>query len=168
MATAGKITTTLVISFADPSASADYHLSAEIDSRPTGFNKGVTSFIFGDSPAFLVYYSSGVSITLESSTGNVSPCGTAQVEVVEFLQFANTREASLGKPPSGGVTFESMGGGGSPTVIGTKVFLSTPDVAVIKATYYSTAHGYRLSGVSQPGGITELPVLVYIEGTTPT
>ena len=164
---AGKITTTLVISFADPSASGQYHLSAEVDGRPTGFNKGVTSFIFGDSPAFLVYYSPGVSITLESSTGSVSGCGTATIEVVEFIQFANTREASLAKPPSGGVSFTSMGGGGSPTVSGMGVYLSTPDVAVFRATYNTIGHGYRLSGVSQPNGVPELPVLIYIEGTTP-
>ena len=167
MAIAGKITTTLVISFADPS-SGEYHLSAEVDGRPTGYNKGVTSFIFGDSPVFLVYYSPGVSITLESSTGSVSGVGTTSVDVVEFIQFANVREASLSKPPSGGVSFTSMGGGGSPTVSGMKVYLSQPEVAVFRAVYTTTGHAYRLSGVSQPNGITELPVLIYIEGTTPT
>lgn len=170
MATPGKITTTLVIQFTDPAAAgAGYQLSAEIDSRPDGLNKGVTSFIFGDSPGFLVYYSSGVSISnMQSSAGGISSAGTSQVEVVEFVTFANTREASLSKPPSGGVSFVSMGGSaGAPSVSGSTCTLSSPAVAVFQATYFTTGHGHRLTGVSKPAGVSELPVVIYIEGTTP-
>ena len=51
-------TATIRVSFGDGSSSVPgAHLSAEVDSRPTGLNGGKTSFQPGDSCWFLVFIS---------------------------------------------------------------------------------------------------------------
>jgi hypothetical protein len=167
----GQITTTLVISFADPAQAAakDYHLSAEIDSRTDGFNKGVTSFLIGDSPVYLLYKSPQVSISQMTTAGSVSLMSSGvMIKMVETITFAKTREASISKPASGSVTWLKVGGdSGNFTVSGTKVTTTVPILSVYQATYYASADAYKLSGVSAVPGVPNVSVIVFIEGTTP-
>lgn len=155
-----SITTSLVVSFGDPDDALEGHLSAEIDARPEGFNKGVTSFIPGDSPAYLVYKTPNVVITQIATAGSISSIGSVQVEVSEIVTFAKTREGSLSKPPLGGVSWTPYGGSGyTPSVSGTKLTVPEPIIAVYKAVFTTLALAYRIVGVGVPS------VLIFIEGT---
>jgi membrane-associated protease RseP (regulator of RpoE activity) len=159
MAGNGTITTSLVINFTDPNDQGGGVLQAEIDSRPDGWNGGNTSFIIGDSPAFLVYKTSNVSTTMIQTDGSISAIGSAVITISEYITFAKSNTSNLAKPPNGSVSFSLIGGTGGPlTVIGTTVSTPSPIFAVYKAVYTTTALGYRLVGASDP------VVLIVIEG----
>lgn len=157
------ITTSLVIQFTDPTAGASgAHLSAEIDSRPEGYNKGVTQFLMGDSPVFLVFKTPDVATEFSQTAGNVSPFATAQITMKDYISFAKSKEASLSKPPNGDVSFTQIGSGigAALRVVGTRVIAGDVITAVYKAEYTTTGYAYRLTGA----GNIEM-VLILIEGT---
>jgi hypothetical protein len=165
----GQVTTSLVVSFTDPNQSKNYHLSAEIDGRPTGLNKGITSFVIGDSPVYLVYKSSAVTISQRTTAGGISGAGGGIViPIVETVTFVKSNTANLSKPPSGSVSWRHIGGETATlTVSETNVKASKPILAVYQATYNAVATAYRLSGVSAIVGVPNVTVIVFIEGTTP-
>ena len=165
----GTITTTLVITFTDPAAAAaqNLFLSAEVDGRPDGLNKGITSFLLGDSPAFLVFKSAGLTTTMEATSGSIGGAGGGiQVKQVENITFIKTNTANLSKPAMGNsVTWIHVGGdSGALTVNGALVTTPNPILAVYQATYYASADGYRLSGVGAVAGVVEVSSVIFIEG----
>ena len=171
----GSITTTLVISFADPAAAAEENmfLSAEIDGRPDGLNKGITSFLIGDAPYFLVFRSAGLLLKpIQCTMGSANSAGSGiLVKQVENITFTKTKEANLSKPPMGVVTWIKVGSGdgpSTPTLVAGTTLCTTPNpcLAVYQATYYAAAEAYRLSGVSGVTGVAEVAVVVFIEGYT--
>lgn len=166
--TPGQITTTIVVSFGTGglSGEASAHLSAEIDSRPDGYNKGITNFIFGDSPVYLVYKTSNVNYTQRSSQGSIGGVGAATIDMDEIITFAESREGSLSKPAAGGVAFTNLGGDAATfQVAGTNVIADRPIFGVYRAVYQASATAYSLSGVSQYGTLPNMSVLILIKGT---
>ena len=164
------ITTTLVISFTDPAqaAAANAFLSAEVDSRVDGLNLGVTNFLIGDSPGFLVYKSPNVTLKQpECTSGSANSAGSFNVEQTEIITFAKTNVATLSKPAVGNSVAWTLIGGQSATltVNGNIVTASAPILAVYQAKYQAAAIGYRLAGVTAVGGIPETAVIVWLEGT---
>lgn len=162
------VSASLVVRFgASASAMGRGRLSAEIDSRPDGLNNGKTSFSPGDSVGFLVYAGAGVTLTrVVPSVGAVGSVGPQSVPITEFVQFANSKEANLRAPVSGGISAQWVGlDGGAVSVANGVVTLPQESVGVLYASYTATALGYMLSNVpSQVVGLTEFEVLVYIEG----
>lgn len=164
---AGTVTTSLVVQFGD-TGDEQYHLTAEIDSRPTGFNGGNTTFIGGDSPVFLVYKSPELSLSFITSRGGIQSAGTGVETVEEWLIFANEKTKSLSKPPkpNSNVTLEFYGGVPNAQAVGQEVTLSTPGVAVYKATYETNFYAYRMTNIPVTiNNDTSFQVIVVITGT---
>lgn len=162
---AGVVTTSIVIQFGDED-SEQYHLTAEVDSRLDGFNKGNTKFIPGDSPAILVYRSPELSLQLIASTGSLGSLGTGTIDVEEYLIFANEATAQLSKPPQGSVTLKRLSGPTGARVVGKEVVLSQAGVGVYKANYKAKYDAYRLKNVPTTlNGETSFPVVIVIIGT---
>lgn len=145
-----SISTSVVVNFGDV-GSSQYQASLEVDSRPDGYNNGVTSFNGGDTVGLLLYKSSNVvELSSISSAGSlVKQSGTEAVEVVdEYLVFTDTSEANLSKPVYSGFSYEWLGtslGSLATTANGTKVKTSTKGVAVAKVSYTTNATQYILS-----------------------
>lgn len=162
----GVITTSITIDF-DAGDGDEGILKAEIDDRPTGYNSGVTNFVPGDSPVFLVFKTSNVTIDrMESSLGTISSVGSGTKEIEEFITFADTREASPGYPVSGGFSYEWFGGSGSPTVSESKITIPAKTVGVMKIKYDAKFSAYRLSSPTSYNGVTTFPIVVFIAGST--
>lgn len=161
---AGIVTTSLVVQFG--AGSDSYHLSAEIDSRTDGFNGGSTSFIGGDSPAFLVYKDTELSLAFIASTGGVQQIGSGTIQQEEWLVFANEKTKSLAKPPTGTVTLTRYGGTSGATVVGSNVTLPSQGVAVYKAVYNANYTAYKLTNIPTTiNGESTFQVIVVITGT---
>lgn len=106
------VVATLNVSFDSEAASVSGNLKLEIDDRPTGGNKGNTSFKPGDDVYYLQFKDSNVSITAHVATaggtamdGSVSGLKT----IDEPITFSNSDTSSLGYPPDGAVTMEWLG-----------------------------------------------------------
>lgn len=170
---ANGITTSLVIRFqtTDGQDASNAILTAELDNRETGLNDGKSVFLYGDSPAYLIYRTSNVSYTQDTTAGSVQYVETGQIEVIETIQFVAETESRLSKPPLGPVTFTLVAGKGidvsALTVSGTKVTSLTEGLAVVKAQYYTQYEAYRLIGVTDPNipDLEDYEVIVYILGT---
>jgi hypothetical protein len=167
------ITTSLVIRFqtTDGAAAENAILSAELDSREEGLNAGKNRFIYGDSPAYLIYRTDNVTYTQQSTAGSVQYVETGSIEVIETISFVADTESNLSKPPLGGVTFTLVAGNGIDvsqlTVVGTKVTSPTEGLAVVKAQYNTRYEAYRLTNVSDPmvEDLEDYEVIIYILGT---
>lgn len=162
----GQITTSIVVQFTTTGASGI--LTAEIDSRETGFNNGKTSFQPGDAPAFLIFKSSDVTIlTVEPSAGTIADLGTGTELIEETLTFANVTEANLSKPITGGLTYKWLGNNlGVPAIVGDNlVRVPTVGVGVLQVSYQAPFEARRLSSLPTVlNGETEYSVLVVITG----
>lgn len=162
------VSASLVVRFTD-GTSAEGRITAEIDNRPNGLNAGKTSFGPGDSVGFLVYPGPNVKISRVLSTlGAIKSEGNQSVDIEEFIQFPNTKEASMRAPANGGVSGQWLGtDGGAYTIADGLITLPTEAVAMLHLLYNAEAQGYRLTNVPQPStfGLTDLEVLIYIEGT---
>jgi len=163
---AGAVTTSLVVQFGSLTDSSSYYLSAEIDSRPTGKNKGVTSFLPGDSPYYIVYKSAALSLAITQSTGSSSAKGYEDIDQEEYIIFANENKKSLGKTPQGTVTLKYLAGVAGATVKGTDVVLPSSGVGVYIATYKARGYLYQMTGIPTTlEGETSFPVVAVIVGT---
>jgi len=154
---------------ASGTTSASEHLSADVDSRPTGLNAGKTSFAPGDDVYILVYKSDNVVITgTVSSAGSIAASGSASVEITQELTFEDSNAASLDVPAAGGITSVQWFGRslGSVAVGGDKLTCtaSSSGVAVASVTYTATAHVYKLSTPPSINGLTDYSILVLIQG----
>lgn len=167
------VTATLVVNFSSQTGS-ESQLIAEIDGYPSnegGLNNGKTSFSGGDSPGYLVYYTSDVTILEHlTSLGFIQSLGTRLVNVSEFLEFPKTKEASLSKPAVSMPTITWYGNslpGGVLGPLGTNVLFTSEGVAVCKAEYTSLAHQFRLTNIPATlNGDSEFEALIYIAGAT--
>ena len=97
----------IVVSFGNQSAAAtaaNAHLSAQIDSRPTGLNGGNTSFNPGDTCWILIFMSDNVALdgdpVLSAGTLGGGQLVTG-ISITEQLTFANVNTASLSVPSTG-------------------------------------------------------------------
>jgi hypothetical protein len=168
------VRTTLVVRFdaGEQSGVGGSMLKAEIDDRESGLNAGKTQFRPGDSPYYLVYRTSDVTITQHrSSAGVIATAGPGVREVTEYLEFADEQEASLSYPVSGSIAYTWLGNNlGRLQLVGqTGVKAATKGVGRAKVTYQSAYQAYRLSNVPQElGGETSFDVLILIAGTTPS
>ena len=163
---AGVVTTSLVVQFGLGTDEDNNFLSAEIDSRPEGYNGGNTSFLAGDSPVFLVYRSEGLTLSFVSSKGSIAYVGTGQIEVDEYITLANEKTGSLPKPPLGPVTMTHFGGTVGATIVGLEVVLPAVGTAVYRVQYSASFLAYRMSGIPAIfNGETTFPVVVVVTGT---
>lgn len=167
------ITTNLVIRFqtTDSSAAENAVLSAELDTRDDGLNEGRSQFLYGDTPAYLIYRTDNVTYTQESTAGSVQYIETGSIEVIETISFVGETEARLSKPPLGGVAFTLVAGRdvdvSTLTVVGTRVTNPVEALAVVKAQYMTRYEAYRLIGVTDPmvPDLEDYEVIIYILGT---
>lgn len=167
-----EVTVSLVASFDNSNGG---QLSAEFDARPTGFNKGVTSFKPGDSPAFLVYKSSDVEIeTIKTSIDQLPPTdahiqslGAGVIEIKEDIQFSNTAQGNLQKPFYNNWSYKWLGNNlGVPVPLENSVTVDSAGVGILRVTYNALFLAYRLTGVPNPlSGETSYSVLIVITGT---
>jgi len=157
------ITTSIVINF---KAEAGSILKAELDDRATsdgGFNGGDTNFAPGDNPTFLLYKTNDVTVTLRvTSDGVLQTLATPTIRKVEQLQFVNAKTAELAYPPIGGfAVLRASPGMPTGVLVGTNYTLPTHSVGIVEVEYLTQAEAIRVQGAAG-----DLPVVVYIEGTT--
>lgn len=163
--------TTIKVQFTNPvaAAAANAHLSAEVDSRPTGLNAGKRTFIPGSTVYLLVYKSANVSLNAaESSAGSVSYGGTISVQHTDELQFSGDATASLSVPADGAiVSYKWIGRDlGAPVVgvDGKTVTVPTSGVGVLLITYNATAIIGSLASPMSVSGEVDFSILVLIKG----
>ena len=150
-------------------------LTAEVDARPDGFNGGKTSFTQGDSPVFLVFKTSDVTIdSIKPSAGAIQPLGAGNFLVEQDLQFVDNSGVVLSKPISGSFLTQKWLGVdlGTLSLVGqTSVVTSNPPgdtPGVNRVTFNSQFQAYRIANINVPlNGETEFPVVVLIKGTAP-
>jgi hypothetical protein len=161
------VTTSLVVQFSQSSADSSGQLSAELDGRENGLNSGKTSFLPGDPAFFLVFKSDDVVIdSVESSAGQVSLIGPGFFEVQdEWVQFADTNEASVGKPITDNLTYQWYGASlGTVEVKGGKLVCQTKGVGMLKVSYRSAYIAYRLGSPATINGDADFQILVLVKG----
>lgn len=146
------VTATLQVQF--QGANKNGLLTAEVDSRPDGYNGGRTTFTFGDEPVFLVRKSPNVTITaIKTSVGTVTKVADGVTQEEDFLTYYNSKSATTAKPISGnleGVWYgQNLGrikkGGDNEVVINESAPVT--EAGVLGVTYDSNFTAYRLTGV---------------------
>jgi len=161
------VTTTVQITFGSGDNSRA-HLSAEVDKRPEGLNKGKSSFTGGEPVYVLVYKSTSVTITgKEVSAGTLHTAERQLVEVEDTLTFADKREASLSKPVSGSLDVTWFGqslGGLTVGSDGVSVTAARSGVAVARVRYKAWASAYRISTPLQINGEKNYSLLFFVAG----
>jgi len=164
------VTTTVQITFGGADG-ARPHLSAEVDSRPEGLNKGKTSFTAGDPVHVLVYKSPSVTITgAQVSAGSLHTAERQMVQVEDVVTFADKREASLSRPAAGPLQVTWFGrslGGLSVGEDGVSVMASSAGVAVARVRYTAWAQAYRVSTPTAVNGEKNYSLLFFVAGVAP-
>ena len=162
---------TITVQFTNPAAAAaaNAHLSAEIDSRPTGLNVGKSTFIPGATAYVLVYKSANVSLLpLQSSAGSFSYTGTVEIQHTDVLQFAGVATASLSVPVNGAiVSYKWIGRDlGVPVVAvdGKTVTVPQSGVGMLSVTYNATATIAALVSPATVSGEVDFSILALIKG----
>lgn len=165
------VTATIVVKFEPPTGSS--FLTAEVDSREDGLNKGKTSFGPGDTVGILVRKSDDVTISdaIVSAGTLVSGAG-GSTEEEEFIPFALTLEGNLGKPYGAaldGPTWYGNNLGGitiAPNTTNIKLNdpLSKDKVGVLYLKYTSPYLAYYLTAPTQLNGKKTFDILVAFVG----
>lgn len=160
------VTASIVVNFGD-SAAEDALLRAEIDSRETGLNGGVTSFSPGESAYILTYKENISSILAQVSAGSISLHSTGSRQVTQELSFAGTNQASLQYPAASidSVTWIGNDLGTLTYVGGASVRSQTTGVGIAKVTYTTNFTAYRLNAPATLNGLTSFNILVLFTGT---
>lgn len=145
------------------------HLSAEVDGRTIGLNKGKTSFEPGDHVGFLVYYrKEWVRIDVPFATdGSIEPIGKMIVEKTEEIKFIDTRTTSLQQPAQSLTSQIWLGNSlGNIQLLDDmmSVQISSPGVGVAKVKYLCEADGYWLKSPAKSSGFTDFTIVVFIKG----
>ena len=168
---------TIRVQFGNPDGSgglggsgASGHLSAEVDTRPSGLNGGRSSFSPGETVYILVYKTDNVSITdTICSAGSLSAQGTTMVTVSEELMFEDADTATLGKPARSSLSQSVWYGRslGALTLQSDKVTVkaSSKGVGVAKVSYDALALVYALSSPATLNGETDFSILALIKGS---
>ena len=165
-----KVTTTLVVQFADPGGGI---LTAEVDNRPDGFNGDKTSFAPGDSPIFLLFKTPDVTVDAIISTYvdvvAITPIAplTYLYDVEEWLTFADTTQAFLSKPYYSDLEYQWYGRNlGVLTPRNGAILAEHKGVGVAKVKYKSLYTPYAIPSPLTMNGKTSFEILVFIKGHT--
>jgi hypothetical protein len=165
--------TSIVISFGSDSeaaAAANAHLSAEVDSRPTGLNGGRTNFKPGEVCWFLIYMSDNVQLDGEpiSSAGTITAGATVTgINKTQEIVFNNEDSSSIQVPSTGITTTKWLGRSlGALTLIGNKatVKAGSKGVAVAKVTYTCNAKSYSITAPAVLDGETSFSIAILVNG----
>lgn len=167
---ANNVSATIVVQFTN---SGNGILTAELDSRPEGYNQGKTSFAAGDEPVILVRKTSNVVInSVITSVGTCSPYATGQTAEEEYLNFVQSKQSQAGKVISSGFSSQWYGADlGGVRVVGEKdvVLTATEPVTgagVLGINYNSAFIAYKLSGIpAMVNGRNNFSVLVAFIGS---
>lgn len=159
---------TIRVQFGTDDTGSSGHLSAEVDSRETGYNSGKTSFLPGDDVYVLVYKSDNVIISgVQASAGSISKVGSTQVSIEDEAFFEDSDSADLARPCDSIQSSTWLGRSlGSITLAsdGQSVTSGAKGVAVAKIAYRTTADVYKLCAPTSLGGSTDFSVLVLFQG----
>jgi len=162
---------TIRVQFGNPddASAVPGHLSAEVDTRPTGLNGGRSSFSPGETAYILVFKTDDVSITdTICSAGSLSPHGTTTVTVTEELMFEDADTATLGKPARSSLGQVVWFGRslGDLTLQSDRVTAKAANkgVGVAKVTYDALAQVYALVSPATLNGETDFSILALIKG----
>jgi len=163
----GEVTTSIVVQFGTLDATGI--LSAEIDGRADGYNKGKTSFFPGDDAYYLLYTTASVSqnlITQEASYGSVISMGSGTMEVTEILTYAGSNVATSSKPVKSLSSFTWLGKSlGSITVTEeNQLVASTTGVGALKVVYTTGFEAFKIASPATMGGESVFSIVVYITG----
>lgn len=161
-----NVTTSIVVQFSSSAGLSSSTLSAELDSRPDGLNGGKTSFLPGDTAAFLVFKGPAVVIdTVTPSAGAVALIGEGLFEVEEWLTFANAKEANTTKLVFSDFSYQWFGNSlGSVTVEGSVVTAASSGVGMLQVKYKAKYVAYRLTAPSLLAGKTTFQIVVVVSG----
>jgi hypothetical protein len=164
-----SVTANITISFGEAdAASANAHLSAEIDGRPEGLNAGKTSFVPGDTAHFLIYKSANVTYdTPIPSAGTINQGATGlTVTKEDDISFADTDTASLSIPATGIVSVTWLGTSLGSLVLTdpTTIKASAKGVAVARVRYTCSADAWSLQSPASLAGLTDFSILIFILG----
>ena len=166
-------TTSIVVSFgsqSDAASAANAHLSAQVDSRPTGLNNGATSFQPGDTCWILVFMSDNVSLDGDPILSAGTLGGGQQVsgiDIQEQLTFANVDTASLSVPATGISNTKWLGKSlGDLSLISnnSEVQASQKGVAVAMIDYTANATAYSITAPQTLDGEVSFGICVMIQG----
>lgn len=165
----GHATITVKFGNANGGGDAVGHLSAEIDTRPTGLNGGNSSFDPGTNVAILIYKTDNVAITqTDCSAGSLSMGEQETVTIAEDVTFMDEQETSLPVPATSTPSIEWFGRSlGAITLKSDKMTLraESKGVAVGRVTYQATASVLRLQSPDSINGSTDFSIAVLIAGT---
>lgn len=163
---ANNVTTSIVVQFSSSGSASASSLSAELDSRPDGLNQGKTSFLPGDTAAFLVF--KGPAVILDSvlaSGGAVGLIGEGLFEVEEWLTFANAKEANTAKQVFSDFQYQWFGNNlGLVTYDGSVVTAENSGIGMLYVTYKAQYVAYRISSPSLMNGKTSFQIVVVVSG----
>ncbi len=156
-----KLTSSVTVSF---KTDIDGVLVMEVDDRPDGLNGGGTTFYPGDSPGFLIYKSSAVSIyNIRATEGAVADLGSGSRVVTEWLTCAMDKRATTKYPVTGGLSvLQSKGDSITGYQVAEEgITFPTKLLAVVEVQYTTNFTAHRLTGAS---GVA--PVIVFATGGT--
>jgi len=165
------LTTSLVVNFGGNTSGI---LSAEIDSRPTGRNKGNTSFVPSDTVYFLVYTTANVAknpITLDASYGAPLKVGTGTEVITETLTYTGSNVATTSKPIKSGFSSLWLGNnvGAVTTSNENEVRVAVLDplkkAGVLQVTYTTSFDIYSIASPLTMNGLANFSIVVIINGT---
>jgi hypothetical protein len=165
---ASAITTSIVVDFNLGDTSGI--LTAEIDDREDGLNKGNTSFLPGQAAGFLVYKTSNVAYeTPVISAGSLQSVGSGTRQVVnEFLTFAGSTRASTKYPVTGGLSMSWVGASGGVTGLldenNIVIISGEKAVGVLKVSYTTSFDKYVLQSPVTLSGLKEFPIVIFVSG----
>jgi hypothetical protein len=159
-----KITSSIVVNFANNIGDDETILNAEVDNRKNGLNKGKSSFHPGDSVGFLLYPGANVHVdSVLATAGQVSALGAQRVLIEERITFTDSDVASVAQPVLALGGYKWLGNsGGAIALSGERTIKAAqPVLGVLLVLYQARAFGYRLAGVPHPlNGAYEYPVMI--------
>ncbi|MFC7422047.1 hypothetical protein ACFQNF_19495 [Iodobacter arcticus] len=161
-----QITSSITVQF---DSSQQGFLSAEIDSRPDGLNRGRSQFKPGDVVWLLVYASPLVTYGMPILSEGSILRGTDQIITQsDVINLQNTAESKLSKPASSALVVQWYGNNlGAMTLGDDKMSISTEraGVAVAKVKYSAKAQSWGIQSPPSSGGEKNFSIGVLIIGS---
>ncbi|MBF0189085.1 MAG: DUF1320 family protein [Magnetococcales bacterium] len=146
------------------------HLSARLDDREHGLNRGRSTFPAGGAAHLLVQHDPRTAITnLTSSAGSLHTNPDQTWQITEEIAFISTATAQLAQPAISIDSVIWLGndlGGLTLAPDGTTVMASTAGVAIARVMVTVRATSWQLLAPDRLAGLDEFPVLVRVSGTT--
>ena len=144
------------------------YLSAEVDGREDGLNRGRISFGPGSTPHFLVHSGPNVSVAdLDTTAGTLFPGETQLFQIEEDLIFSESAQARIAKPARSLDSWIWMGRDlGSLTLApdGLSITATISGLAIVRVKYTVETSTWGLTSPSTLGGLGDFPVAVQIIG----